>query len=112
MKLEIDVENFRNRRNDQRWNRVSVADIIERATWSTPDKMCLIAAPDAVINPVHARVTYRQANDLINRVSNGLMKLDLPEAGRVAMLVENSVEAWLTKIAIAKAGWSPHRSTS
>lgn len=104
MKLEIDVENFRNRRNDQRWNRVSVADIIERATWSTPDKMCLIAAPDAVINPVHARVTYRQANDLINRVSNGLMKLDLPEAGRVAMLVENSVEAWLTKIAIAKAG--------
>jgi acyl-coenzyme A synthetase/AMP-(fatty) acid ligase len=100
----IDVENFHNRRNDQRWNRVSVGDIIERATWSTPDKECIVATPDATVDPAYARVTYRQANDLINRVANGLLALGLPRASRVAMLCENSVEAWLAKVAIAKAG--------
>ena len=100
----FDVENFRNRRNDQRWNRVSVGDVIERVTWSTPDKECIVAMPDATVNPAHARVTYAQANTLINRVANGLLALDLPPASRVAMLCDNSVEAWLSKIAIAKAG--------
>lgn len=104
MELEIDVENFRNRRNDQRWNRVSVGDVIERVTWATPDRLCLIAAPDAVINPAHSRLTYRQANDIINKVANRLLKLDLGEAARVAMLAENSNEAWLSKVGIAKAG--------
>lgn len=102
--MDIDVESFRNRRNDQRWNRVSVGDVIERLTWSLPDKECLVATPDATVNPRHARVTYRQANDLINRVANGLLARGLPDAARVAMLVENSVEAWLSKVAIAKAG--------
>ncbi|WP_417515499.1 AMP-binding protein [Minwuia sp.] len=102
--MNIDVENFRNRRNDQRWNRVSVGDVIERITWSQPDKECLIAAPDAVVNPKHARVTYRQANDLINRVANALLAMGLQPATRVAMLSENSNEAWLAKIGIAKAG--------
>ena len=102
--MEIDIENFRGRRNDQRWNRVSVGDVIERITWSLPDKECLIATPEATVNPLHARVTYAQANSLINRVANGLLAMDIAPAARVAMLVENSVEAWLTKIAIAKAG--------
>jgi len=102
--MDIDVESFRNRRNDQRWNRVSVGDVIERITWSTPDKECLIATPEATVNPAHARVTYAQANCLINRVANGLLAKGLPPAARVAMLVENSVEAWLSKVAIAKAG--------
>lgn len=104
MELEIDVENFRNRRNDQRWNRMSVGDIFERMTWSMPDKECLVATPDATVNPKHARVTYRQAHELVNRVANGLLALGLPDAARVAMLCDNSVEAWLSKIAIAKAG--------
>jgi acyl-coenzyme A synthetase/AMP-(fatty) acid ligase len=102
--VKIDVENFRNRRNDQRWNRVSVGDVIERVTWSDPDKECLVATPEATVNPAHARVTYAQANELINRVANGLLSSGIPPAARVAMLVENSVEAWLSKIAIAKAG--------
>lgn len=102
--MEIDVENFHNRRNDQRWNRMSVGDIIERMTWSMPDKECLVATPDATVNPKHARVTYRQAHELVNRVANGLLALSLPKAARVAMLCDNSVEAWLSKIAIAKAG--------
>jgi acyl-CoA synthetase (AMP-forming)/AMP-acid ligase II len=104
LEIEIDVENFRNRRNNQRWNRMSVGDIFERVTWSTPDKECLVATPDATVNPKHARVTYRQAHELVNRVANGLLALGLPDAARVAMLCDNSIEAWLSKIAIAKAG--------
>ena len=102
--MTIDVENFRHRRNDDRWNRVSVGDIIERVTWSTPDKLALISTADATVNPAHRRVTYAQANALVNRVANALLALGLADATRVAMFCDNSNEAWLTKIGIAKAG--------
>ena len=102
--MTIDVESFRNRRNDARWNRVSVGDIIERMTWNEPDKVALIATPDATVDPAYARVTYRQANQIVNRVANALLSRNLPPATRIAMLCENSNEAWLTKIGIAKAG--------
>ncbi|MDA0821177.1 MAG: AMP-binding protein [Proteobacteria bacterium] len=102
--MTIDVENFSERRNDDRWNRVSVADIIERMTWNEPDKVALITTPDATVNPQYARVTYAQANSLINRVANSLLTLGLPRSTRIAMLCDNSNEAWLTKIGIAKAG--------
>jgi acyl-coenzyme A synthetase/AMP-(fatty) acid ligase len=102
--MTIDVENFSERRNDDRWNRVSVGDIIERMTWNEPDKVALITTPDATVNPEYARVTYAQANCLINRVANGLLALGLPRSTRIAMLCDNSNEAWLTKIGIAKAG--------
>lgn len=102
--MTIDVENFRNRRNDDRWNRVSVGDIIERMTWSAPDRLALICTADATVNPAYRRLTYAQANALINRVANALLALDLPPASRVAMFCDNSNEAWLSKIAIAKAG--------
>ena len=67
--MTIDVENFSNRRNDERWNRVSVGDIIERMTWNEPDKVALVATPDATVDPAYARVTYSQANTIINRVA-------------------------------------------
>lgn len=102
--MVLDVENFRNRRNDDRWNRVSVGDIIERVTWSDPDKVALICTNDATINPDYQRLTYRQADSIINRVANGLLALDLAPATRIAMFCDNSNEAWLTKIGIAKAG--------
>ena len=103
--MPIDVESFRSRRNDDRWNRTSVGDIIERVTWSEPDKVALITTADCVVNPAHQRVTYRQANTLINRVANALLALNLEPAARVAMLCDNSTEAWLSKIGIAKAGF-------
>jgi acyl-CoA synthetase (AMP-forming)/AMP-acid ligase II len=102
--MSIDVESFRNRRNDDRWNRVSVGDIIERMTWSTPDKVALVCTPDATVNPAYQRVTYAQANAIINQVANGLLALDLAPATRIAMFCDNSNEAWLTKLGIAKAG--------
>ncbi|ANK80165.1 MAG: hypothetical protein TEF_04715 [Rhizobiales bacterium NRL2] len=100
----LDVENFHNRRNDRRWNRVSVGDVIERYTWNDPDKLAIVAGPDATVNPKNARVTYGRANELINRMANGLLALGLEPASRIAMLCDNSVEGWLSKIAIAKAG--------
>lgn len=102
--MAIDVENFRNRRNDDRWNRVSVGDIIERMTWSAPDKIALVCTADATVNPAYRRLSYAAANALINRMANALLALDLPPASRIAMFCDNSNEAWLSKIAIAKAG--------
>ncbi len=102
--MTIDVENFRNRRNDDRWNRVSVGDVIERVTWSEPDKVALICTPDATIDPAYQRLTYAEADAIINRIANALLARDLPPATRIAMFTDNSNEAWLTKIAIAKAG--------
>ena len=102
--MTIDVENFSNRRNDERWNRVSVGDIIERMTWNEPDKVALVATPDATVDPAYARVTYSQANTIINRVANALLALDLAPSSRIAMLCNNSNEAWLAKVGVAKAG--------
>ena len=102
--MTIDVENFRNRRNDARWNRVSVGDVIERMTWNEPGKVAFIATPEATVDPAYARVTYSEANDVINRVANALLALNLPRASRIAMLCDNSNEAWLAKVGVAKAG--------
>ena len=102
--MTIDVENFRNRRNDARWNRVSVGDVIERMTWNEPGKVAFISTPEATVDPAYARVTYSEANDVINRVANALLALNLPRASRIAMLCDNSNEAWLAKVGVAKAG--------
>ena len=102
--MTIDVENFRNRRNDARWNRVSVGDVIERMSWNEPGKVAFIATPEATVDPAYARVTYSEANDVINRVANALLALNLPRASRIAMLCDNSNEAWLAKVGVAKAG--------
>ncbi len=102
--MAIDVENFRQRRNDERWNRMAVGDIIERMTYNEPDKIALITTPDATVNPDYGRVTYAEANSIINRVANALLSRGLAPATRIAMLCNNSNEAWLTKLGIAKAG--------
>ncbi|MEM7465597.1 MAG: AMP-binding protein [Pseudomonadota bacterium] len=81
-----------------------MGDVIERVTWNQPDKVALICTPDATINPIYQRVTYAEANKLINQVANALLARDLAPATRIAMFCDNSNEAWLTKIGIAKAG--------
>ncbi|GAA3239884.1 long-chain fatty acid--CoA ligase [Pseudonocardia petroleophila] len=102
--MGIDVENLVGRRNDNRWDRTAVGDILERLAWSLPDEDAIVATPDAVADPRYARVTYRQADRIANRVANALLARGLARGDRVAMLCENSVEAYLTKIGIAKAG--------
>lgn len=100
----IDVETLHGRSANHRWDRVCVGDILERVIWSTPDKDAFIASSEAVKDPTFARLTYRQANDLVNRLANALLAEGLERSTRVALYCENSVEAYICKLAIAKAG--------
>lgn len=100
----IDVENLYNRRNDNRWDRMAVGDILGRMAHSAPDKVAFIAAPEGVADPRFTRVTYAEAEQIANGVANALLARGLERADRVAMLCDNSIEAYLTKLGIAKAG--------
>lgn len=100
----MDVTNLRGRRAVQRWDRVSVGDLFERLTWSYPDKDAIIAWDGAFADPALRRLTYSQADAMANRIANALLARGLTPGERVLMLCENSSEAYLAKIATAKAG--------
>jgi acyl-CoA synthetase (AMP-forming)/AMP-acid ligase II len=101
---DLDVTNLHNRRAVSRWERTSVGDIFERLTWSYPDALAVAGAPGAYSDERFARLTYRQADELANRVANALLERGLERSARVLIICENSVEAFVTKIGIAKAG--------
>jgi acyl-CoA synthetase (AMP-forming)/AMP-acid ligase II len=100
----FDVTSLHHRRAANRWERVSVGDVLERLTWSYPEQEAIVGWPGAYSHPDHARLSYRQANDIATQVANGLLARGLQRGDRVMMCCENSVEAYLTKIGIAKAG--------
>jgi acyl-CoA synthetase (AMP-forming)/AMP-acid ligase II len=102
--MAIDVTSLTNRRASDRWDRVSVGDMWERITWSYPDKEALVAREGACAYPGNTRLTYREADELANRVANAMLARGLQRGDRVLIYCENSVEAYVTKIAIAKAG--------
>lgn len=102
--MEFDVDNLRHRRADQRWNRVSIGDLFERVRWSRPDATALVGRPGAFESEDHRRLTYEQADVLANRVANALAADGLCNGDIVLLFCENSVEAVVTKIAMAKAG--------
>lgn len=102
--MGLDVTSLSHRRAVNRWERVSVGDILERLTWSYPDKPAIIGWEGAVAHPEHRSLTYRQAGDLVAKVANGLLAHGLRQGDRVMLFCENSVEAYLTKLGIAKAG--------
>src|SRR3954454_4959075 len=101
---DFDVTTLRGRRADRRWNRTAVGDLLERLTWSRPDQEAIVAWAGAYGDPSFARVTYRQADEAANRVANALLAAGLEPADRVVLYCENSVEALLTLLGIAKAG--------
>jgi len=101
---ELDVTNLRGRRALQRWERASVGDIFERLTWSYPDKTAVVGRPGAFADERYRRVSYRYADETANRVANGLFARGLEPGARVLLYGENSVEALLCKVGIAKAG--------
>jgi len=100
----VDVTSLRNRRAVNRWDRVSVGDLFERLVWSYPDKAAIVAWPGAYADPAYARVSYRQADESANRFANALLAAGAVPGDRVVMFCENTAEAYLAKIAIAKAG--------
>ncbi|GLZ50236.1 acyl-CoA synthetase [Actinomycetospora sp. NBRC 106375] len=102
--VPVDVTSLRGRRAVNRWERMSVGDILERLTWSYPDKEAVVGWPGAFADPQHRRLTYHQADRLANRFANALLAEGLSNGDMVAMLCENSVEAYVAKIAVAKAG--------
>jgi acyl-CoA synthetase (AMP-forming)/AMP-acid ligase II len=102
--MSIDVTNLYGRHATNRWERVSVGDTLERLLWSYPDKEAILGWEGAYGEPEFARLTYRQADELANRVANGLLGQGLRRGDRVLLFSENSVEAFMAKIAIAKAG--------
>jgi len=102
--MAIDVTSLTNRRASDRWDRVSVGDMWERITWSYPDKEALVAREGAFDYPENQRLTYREADEMANRCANAMLARGLERGDRVLIYCENSVEAYVAKIAIAKAG--------
>ncbi|MDN5857258.1 MAG: AMP-binding protein [Pseudonocardia sp.] len=102
--IEHDVTTLRGRRAVHRWERTSVGDVFERVTWSYPDEVAITAAPGAHGEERFARVTYRQADTICNQVAHALAAAGIQPGDRVLLFCENTVEAFLAKIGIAKAG--------
>jgi acyl-CoA synthetase (AMP-forming)/AMP-acid ligase II len=102
--MSIDVTALFDRHATNRWERVCVGDLVERVTWSTPDKDCLVAWEGACADPGYARLTYRQVNDLANQAAHGLLAAGLVRGDRLLMVCENSVEGYVLKLGAARVG--------
>jgi acyl-CoA synthetase (AMP-forming)/AMP-acid ligase II len=100
----MDVTSLYDRPATNRWNRVCVGDLVERVTWSTPDKDCLIAWGGACSEPRFERLTYRQVDELANQVAHGLLAAGLVRGDRVLMVCENSVEGYVFKLGASRIG--------
>ncbi len=102
--MVIDVESLYDRRADDRWDRTSVGDMLERLTYSRPDRVAITGWDGAFGDPAFERLTYRQAATVVEQVANGLLAAGLVRGDRVLLICENSVEAYLTKLGAARAG--------
>jgi acyl-CoA synthetase (AMP-forming)/AMP-acid ligase II len=102
--VDLDVTSLHHRRAVHRWERMSVGDLIERVTWSRPDKLAIVGRPGAYADERFAALTYRQADQVANQVAHALLARGLAQGDVVLLFCENSVEAYLAKIGIAKAG--------
>ncbi|MGD9863817.1 MAG: class I adenylate-forming enzyme family protein [Pseudodonghicola sp.] len=102
--MALDVENLRGRRNTDRWNRTSIGDVFERITWADPDREVIVAWDGAYENPENARLSAARADALANRYANAMRAAGIREGRIVMMICENSAEAILCKIGLAKAG--------
>ncbi|SCK10042.1 Acyl-CoA synthetase (AMP-forming)/AMP-acid ligase II [Variovorax sp. HW608] len=107
MDMMFDTERLYGRRAERRWDRVCVGDITERMTWSRPDEVAFIGWEGAYSAPQFASLTWRQADQLANRVANMLREHGLQRGDRLMMACENSVEAYVTKLGAAKIGVVP-----
>ena len=102
--VDLDVTSLHHRRAVHRWERMSVGDLIERVTWSRPDKVAIVGRPGAYADEQMHALTYRQADRAANQVAHALLAGGLERGDVVLLFCENSVEAYLAKIGIAKAG--------
>lgn len=103
-KMEIDVHSLYNRKKINRWERVSVGDVFERIAHTFPDKEAIVGWQGAFADKSNARLTYKHADEKANQFANGLIKKGLQRGDRILFFCDNSVEAFLAKVAVAKAG--------
>jgi acyl-CoA synthetase (AMP-forming)/AMP-acid ligase II len=102
--MSIDVTSLTHRRADNRWDRVAVSDLVERLTWSTPDKAALVGWDGAFSATRFERLSFAELDRLANQVANGLIARGLEQGDRVVMVSENSVDGYVVKLGVAKAG--------
>jgi acyl-CoA synthetase (AMP-forming)/AMP-acid ligase II len=100
----IDVTTLVGRRAVNRWERCSVGDLFERVAVARPDAEALVAAPGAASAPEFARLSYAGADALANQFAQALLGRGLARGDRVLLVCDNSVEAFVAKIGVAKAG--------
>lgn len=100
----IDVQSLFGRRADNRWDRISMGDIFERWAIHSPDAEALVAWHGASSHPDYARVTYGFADVVATQVAHALINRGLQRGDRVFLVCGNSVESFLVKIGVAKAG--------
>ncbi|NKQ51892.1 AMP-binding protein [Amycolatopsis sp. K13G38] len=102
--MDFDVTTLRGRRAVDRWNRMAVGDVLERLTWSRPDRTAITGWRGAYGDEEFRSLTYRQADEAANRVAHALLAEGLSPGDRVLLYCDNSVEAIVLMIGIAKAG--------
>lgn len=104
MDPSFDVTSLHHRRAVNRWERASVGDLLERVTWSWPDKEAIVAVDGAYADPQLSRLSYRQADRLANQVAHALLSRGLQRGDIVMLFCENSAEGLLLKLGAVKAG--------
>lgn len=102
--MSFDVTSLIDRHASKRWERINVGDILERNTWGRPEHTAIVGWTGAYAYPDNGRLCYLEADALQNRIANALLGRGLRRGDRVLLFCENSVEAFITKLAIAKAG--------
>lgn len=99
----MDVGTLRGRRATDRWNRVSMGDLFERVRSADPERIVMTAWDGAYESEQRRRVTAAQADDAANRYANALLQAGINPGSVVMMICENSIEAIIAKIGMAKA---------
>lgn len=102
--MELDVTTLRGRRADHRWERVCVGDLVERLTWSRPDKPAMIGWEGAYADQQFRELTYRQLDELVNQIAHALIAAGVKPGDRILMICENSVEAYAFKLGASRTG--------
>jgi len=102
--MKIDVTTLQGRRAINRWERVSVGDVLERVTWSFPNKEALVAWGGACSDESLRRVTYKEGERIANQFANALLEVGLKRTDRVLFYCANSIEFFLAQLGTIKAG--------
>ncbi len=75
---------------------MQIGSLVQRAALYFADAPCLTQG--------NKTVSFREFDDLTNRLANALLALDLSPGDRVGVLLPNSIDCLVSYYAVAKAG--------